>query len=206
MRPRSEPSPMPWRMRRNCSACGALERVVACREVQAGVAVADVARDADVDAADRVGHVDDARPADRRGELDVLAGELPRRSATVQARPPYKYDALIICALIAEYCSPSASSQAGIAHEHVARERDDGHATRVVGDVHEHRDVVALAAGESLFAQRGKRATSCPSHESVPTTSTIDAAFDRTERRRDHLVAGRAPPRCRRAPWPRPTR
>ena len=65
----------------------ALQGVRAGGESEPGMRVADVAADAHVDAADRVRHVDDARPADRGGEVDLLAGELFDVSA-VQARPP----------------------------------------------------------------------------------------------------------------------
>ena len=58
-----------------------------------------------------------------------------------------EYAELICCLLIADVSEPSSRVHDGIGDHQVARERDDRHAARRIGDVHEHVDVVELAPG-----------------------------------------------------------
>ena len=92
--------------------------------------------------------------------------------SAVHASPPYVYEALSGCELIAEYSPPSPSGHAGI-----GTSMSRGNETTVMrrGSSLICTSIVTSlrSPSASSFAQRGKSATSCPSHESDPTIRTF---------------------------------
>ena len=89
----------------------------------------------------------------------------------VHASPPYQYETLIICDDIAEVWPPSGLSQAGIGTS-MSRGNETTVTRRGLSVMCTSIVTSLRSPGESLFAQRGKSATSWPSHESVPAMST----------------------------------
>src|SRR3954453_3425057 len=89
----------------------------------------------------------------------------------VQVRPPYQYDTLIICDDIAEVCPPSGLLHAGIGTS-MSLGKDTTVTRRGLSVMCTSMVTSLRSPGESLFLQRGKIVTSCPSHESVPAIRT----------------------------------
>ncbi|MBG9885337.1 hypothetical protein ABE10_01800, partial [Bacillus toyonensis] len=129
-----------------------LEIVGPRREVERRVLVGETVRDADGDAADRVRDLDHTTPGHLRGEGDVEPGDLAD-GLHGAAQPPF-LERRVQRRLVGRRRGVALVVRALRERDHqVAGERDHGDATRLVRDVQEHVDIVALPAIVLLTAE-----------------------------------------------------